>query len=137
MLAGLGVSLRNDSLECESHQDVCLHLQLCRGALALPVQVWGVLPRAALNSGAHFKIHLWMCPAGSAWRCHITRGCAQLVLQHPSTPCHHVLWQCGCPCGSQWVSSSGNGGQIPGVKCQNLCLHWQTQRALFLLFFKE
>lgn len=24
------------------------------------VQVWGVLPRAALNSGAHFKIHLWM-----------------------------------------------------------------------------
>lgn len=77
MLAGLGVSLRNHSLECELHQGVCLHLQLCGGAVALPVQVWGVLPRAALNSGAHFKIHLWifvaevphpqgLCSAGSA-----------------------------------------------------------------------
>lgn len=93
----------------------CLHLQLCGGAVALPVQVWAVLPRAALNSGAHFKIHLWICCADSGWRCHVTRGCAQLVLQHPQ----HLLPSITC-CGSVGVPVAANGSALVEMEAKFL-----------------
>lgn len=109
------MSLRNDFWECELHQNVCLHLQLWGGAVALPVQAWAVLPRAALTSGAHFKIHLWICHAGRGWRCHITRGCAQLVLQHsqPSPPAVTC-------CGSVGVPVAANGSALVEMEAKFL-----------------
>lgn len=111
----MGVSLRNDSLECELHQDVCLHLQLRGGAVALPVRVWGVLPRAALNSGAHLKMHLWICPAGSEWLevSHHPGLCSAASAAPPAPPAITC-------CGSVGVPVAANGSALVEMEAKFL-----------------